>query len=299
MMRDAVLRDFSELDDVDISLTCDARLFIPSIADTVVIRPQDDVWLVWENCMQQADAVLLIAPETGGMLTQLTLMAERLNKRVLGCRSSAVRITSDKYLTYQKLHQSGIPTIPTYLFSDWPPNLSSAWVAKPIDGAGCADTAIFYDASDLNLWMQSRKETHIIQPLQPGIAASFSMLCKANKAYLLTCNRQKIVIDKELIQYQGGVINGLDSYRKVFETVAQQITRTIPGLAGYVGVDLIVDDENLYVVEINPRLTTSYAALYQACGANPARMLRDLFYNDDFDLPAIASHTIDISLDAA
>lgn len=298
-MRDAVLHDFLALNDVEISLTYDARLPRPPVDNAKSITPQDDVWSVWESCMQRADAVLLIAPETGGILTQLTLMAERLNKQVLGCHSSAVRITTDKYLTYQQLQQHGIPTITTYLLSDWPENEQGTWVAKPIDGAGCGDTALFDDAGQLLAWMRGRENTHIIQPLQRGEAASFSMLCKDGRAYLLTCNRQKIVMDNGVIQYQGGAINALISHRIAFEAIAQRIAGAFPGLAGYVGVDLIVDDEDWYVVEINPRLTTSYVALYQACGVNPARMLRDLFYNDSFDFPAIAYHAVDISLDAS
>lgn len=298
-MRDAVLHDFLALNDVEISITYDARLPRPPVADAKSITPQDDVWAVWESCMQHADTVLLIAPETGGILTQLTLMAERLNKQVLGCHSSAVRIASDKYRTYQQLQQHGIPTITTYLFSDWPKNELGVWVAKPIDGAGCGDTALFKHADQLVAWMRGRENTHIIQPFQPGEAASFSMLCKDGMAYLLTCNRQKILIDDGLIQYQGGLINAFISHRDIFEAIAQQIAEAFPGLAGYVGVDLIVDDEDSYVVEINPRLTTPYVALHQACGVNPARMLRDLFYNDSFDFPAITYHTVDISLDAS
>jgi len=313
MMRDAVLHDFSAIKDVQMSLTYDARLPSPSTLnahwEVKTIGPQDDVWSIWEVCMQQADAVLLIAPETGGVLTRLTQMAEGLKKTVLGCHSSAVQIASDKYQTYQQLQRHGIPTIATYLFQDYlfhigAKNARGSWVAKPIDGAGCADTAVFDDASQLVDWMQGREETHIIQPLQRGTAASMSVLCKDGKAYLLACNRQKITMQADeagnrKIGYEGSVLNALVQHQQAFDRLAQSIAQAIPGLAGYVGVDLVVDGDDIYVVEINPRLTTSYVALHQACGVNPARMLLDLFYNDDFNFPAIAYHLVDISLDAA
>jgi predicted ATP-grasp superfamily ATP-dependent carboligase len=299
LMRDAVLHDFSQLSEVEINLTYDARLSRPSIGKSKEVGRQDDVWALWDSCIQEADAVLFIAPETGGILTQLTLMAERLNKQVLGCCSSAVQIATDKYQTYLQLQRYEILTIPTYLLGDFPKSERGSWVAKPIDGAGCGGMALFDEVTQLQAWMKGRESTHIIQPLQHGEAASFSMLCKDGRAHLLTCNRQKIVMDNGAIQYQGGVINALISHRVAFEIIAQRIAKAFPGLAGYVGVDLIIDNEDLYVVEINPRLTTSYVALYQACGVNPARMLRDLFYNDSFDFPAIAYHTVDISLDTS
>ena len=44
----------------------------------------------------------------------------------------------------------------------------------------------------------------------------------------------------------------------------------VPGLRGYIGVDLILDEHapGVSVVEINPRLTTSYVGLRAALGQN-------------------------------
>jgi predicted ATP-grasp superfamily ATP-dependent carboligase len=296
MMRDAVLHDFSGLENMQILMTYDARLSKPSgTMDALSITEQDDVWAIWASRMEQADVVLLIAPETGGYLTQLSAMAERLNKMVLGCHTQAVQIAANKYQTYQHLRRHNIPTPSTYLYADWPQN-QGTWIAKPIDGAGCADTAVFENPHQLDAWMQTRKESHIIQPFVEGIPASLSMLCKAGKAYLLTCNRQKISFYDAKVEYQGGVVNDLTDYRDVFQYLAVKIAQAFSGLAGYVGVDLIVNGDDIYVLEINPRLTTSYVAMHQACGVNPARMLLDLFYNEAFELPAIAYRKVDISL---
>ncbi len=296
MMRDAVLHDFSALENMQILMSYDARLAKPSgEMDAIAIAEQDDVWETWASCMVQADAVLLIAPETGGYLSQLSAMAERLNKMVLGCHTQSVQIVSDKYQTYQHLKRQNIQTPSTYLYADWPQS-QGAWVAKPIDGAGCADTAVFENPHHLDAWMQTRKQSHIIQPFVEGIPASFSMLCKAGKAYLLTCNRQKIRFNDAELEYQGSVVNELIEYRDAFQHVAEKIAEAFSGLVGYVGVDLIVTGDDIYVLEINPRLTTSYVAMHQACGVNPARMLLDLFYNEAFELPAIAYRKVDISL---
>jgi predicted ATP-grasp superfamily ATP-dependent carboligase len=46
--------------------------------------------------------------------------------------------------------------------------------------------------------------------------------------------------------------------------------RAIPGLAGYVGVDLILTPGGPLVVELNPRLTTSYLGLRAATRRNLA-----------------------------
>ena len=296
MMRDAVLHDFSAVENMQILTTYDARLSKPfGVTDALAINEQDDVWATWASCMAQSDAVLLVAPETGGYLAQLSATAERLNKMVLGCHTQAVEIAADKYQTYQHLKRHNIQTPSTYLYADWPQS-ECAWIGKPIDGAGCSDTEVFESTHQLDVWMQTRKESHIIQPFVQGVPASFSMLCKSGKAYLLACNRQKMRFNDTKLEYQGGVVNDLIEYRDAFQHIAEKIAQAFSGLAGYVGVDLVVNGDDMYVLEINPRLTTSYVALHQACGVNPARMLLDLFYNDTFALPAIAYRKVDISL---
>lgn len=299
-MRDAVLRDFAQVPDVETVVTCDQRLAPPFEAhQLLMVDIQQDVWALWEQCIAASDAVLLIAPETGGVLEKLTLLAEKLNKVVLGSRSFAIKLAGDKWLSYQSFITHDIPTIKTYLANALPSQMAGAYVAKPIDGAGCDDMAYFADEASLRGWLQSRQQTHIVQAYQQGEAASFSMLCQSGEAFLLSCNRQQIQMNGQHFSYHGGVINGMAEYQQAFAQIAQKIARANPGLAGYIGVDVIVDDSEVFVLEVNPRLTTSYVALHQACGCNPAQMLLELFYNQTFAMPSIAHHQVSISLYAS
>lgn len=299
MMRDAALRDFAQIPDVEILMTCDQRLATPFQAHQVfMVDIQQDIWALWERCIADADAVLLIAPETAGVLKKLTLLAEGLNKLVLGSRASAIQWAGDKWLTYQSFISHHIPTVQTYLADDLPISKGLAYVAKSRDGAGCDDMAYFEDVQALQGWLKGREHSHIVQPYQKGDAASFSMLCKHGEAYLLSSNRQSIQIEGLKFSYRGGVMNGLDEYKEVFNAFAQKIAQAMPDLAGYVGVDLIVHEGEFFVLEVNPRLTTSYVALHQACGCNPAQMLLDLFYNDAFSMPVIAYHKVEFSINA-
>ena len=299
-MRDAALHDFALIPNLEIVVTCDQRLAAPLDAHQVLIVDITlDVWAIWEECISLSDAVLLIAPETCGVLEKLTRLAEGLNKMVLGSNSSAIKLAGDKWLTYQSFISHQIPTLETYLANAFPKGMKGAYVVKPRDGAGCDDMAYFEDAQSLQMWLKGREHTHIVQPYQTGDAASFSMFCKNGKAYLLSCNRQHIQVNGQQFSYRGGMTNGMNEYKETFNVLAQKITQAMPDLAGYVGVDLIVHQGAFFVLEVNPRLTTSYVALHQACGCNPARVLLDLFYNEAFIMPAIAYHKVEISLNAS
>lgn len=65
----------------------------------------------------------------------------------------------------------------------------------------------------------------------------------------------------------------------MFNTIAQKIAKADTGLLGYVGVDLIMTDEGAVVIDINPRLTTSYAGLRQSLSLNPAELILSIWQN--------------------
>lgn len=309
-MRDALLSDLSALLDVELTTTYDLRLKAPLYGcQAIPIQMQDDVWQVWAECIQQADAVWLITPETGGLLTRLTKLVAQYNKPLLGCSVTAVEIASSKLLTCKTLSDAGIATLPTYHFAEWlqcRPEAVDGWVAKMDDGAGCEESAYFRDATALSEWMQSRKSTHVIQAYQPGQPASISMLCRHGQAWLLSCNLQKISIVQGRFCYSGSVINGMAEHWGAFEGIVQQVAQALPGLAGYVGIDLIVGtDDSILVLEINPRLTTSYVGLHSAIKYNPAQLVLELLnynkalvMNEAFVMPDIARHKVEVSLHA-
>ena len=299
LMRDALMRDLAELAGVAVIGSHDARLPAPQFAhQSVAIHEQGDVWSIWNQCVANADAVWPIAPETSGVLSRFTALAESHQKTLLGSNAHAVDIAGSKMATFKTLQSAGINAVPSYSTDDWPKDEAGAWVTKPDDGVGCDGTLYFATTANLADWLEQGVATqHIIQPYRSGVAASLSMLCKQGQAWLLSCNQQKITLQEGKFSYHGSVLNGMAEHSQAFEHLAQQIAAAIPGLAGYVGVDVLVHQGHIEVLEINPRLTTSYAGLHQAIGCNPAGLVLDLLYNDHFELPKISRHLVDIALD--
>lgn len=299
LMRDAILRDFAESPEIELILTHDARLPAPS-ADAIAIRTEDDVWQVWQACIASADAVWPIAPETDGLLLRLTEMVAQQGKVLLACKSEAVRIASSKYATFELLKSAGIDCVETYRESKLCNALhSTAWVAKLDDGVSCDGSVYFAHYEALEAWLAAGcGQAHIFQPYVKGVPASISMLCKDGKAYLLSCNMQKIELSEEGFAYHGSVVNGMAQYWQVFAEVAAKVANAMPSLQAYVGIDVIVRDGRVLVLEINPRLTTSFAGLHKATGGNVSKLVLELIYNGGFPAPDyLARHVVEINLE--
>jgi predicted ATP-grasp superfamily ATP-dependent carboligase len=115
-----------------------------------------------------------------------------------------------------------------------------------------------------------------VQPFLPGTPLSLSLLAQDGAAWLLACNRQHVTCLDNAFTYRGGTVGGAEGRREVLEPLAARIVDALPGLWGYVGIDLVDTAEGPVVLEINPRLTTSYVGLRDSIGLNPAALVLDL-----------------------
>ncbi|HEY7985928.1 MAG TPA: ATP-grasp domain-containing protein [Methylophilaceae bacterium] len=292
-MLEALLADLLATHEVNIITSRDARL-PPLTLPVSVMEVGNDPWSLWQHCIKNADLVWLIAPETDGVLEKMTTLVPPA--KLIGCTPAAVKIAASKYATAQALTALNIPVVNTWKPEQAPTDLP-CYVAKPDGGAGGEDTRCFDSFAALQEWLQDgRAESHIIQPFQPGTAASISMLCHKGKAWLLSCNRQVVQLHKDRFVYGGSVINGMAQHWNAFADIAQRIASALPGLSGYVGVDVMVEGRNVTVLEINPRLTTSYAGLTQAAGLNVAKLVLDLFYNRPMQLAHRQRNVVTVKL---
>lgn len=302
MMRDALLRDFADITKVEVMTAYDLRLPKPrNVAHAIPIDAHADPEAIWRAMLNDCDAALIVAPETGGILAKLTTMIETANKLNLGCHSAAVQIASDKYVTYEVLFEAGINTIPTYIAQDTAglKDSSYGYVLKPRDGAGCENTYFCRTQAELiKLLNNHSTENFIVQPYQPGKAASISALFKAGRAWVLSCNEQLIDISEQQVILKGCTVNALTEYQERFHALANDIALAIPALNGYVGIDVIIADDAIFVVELNPRITTSYIGLRKSLNYNPASLILDIATKPVFEMPPILNNIVEIPLHA-
>lgn len=275
----ALVKDLAGLRGIDVTVARDGRLTDSGlVADVAWLRGDDDPWSFWQCRIDEADAVWPIAPETGGALERLSRLVLDRDRTLLGSRPDTVCLAASKLATSRHLGLCGVSVVPAWP-ADRPPSAFAGgrWVLKPDDGAGCEET-ILLDRGDTARQRVPQGELHrfVLQPFVKGTAASLSMLCQDGEAVLLSCNRQLVSCHGGVFVYEGSIVCGREERRAAFEPVAAAVAQAMPGLWGYVGVDLIDGPDGPVVVDVNPRLTTSYAALHEAIGSNPAALVTGL-----------------------
>jgi predicted ATP-grasp superfamily ATP-dependent carboligase len=154
-------------------------------------------------------------------------------------------------------------------------------VFKPRHGAGSQATFLVRNELELSRCSaQARDESFtgeaILQPFVPGQPASVAFLLGAGRCIPLWPAAQHLSDDGRF-RYLGGAAPLPESLRRRAGSIAERAVACVPGLRGYVGVDLVLGDvadgSADMVIEINPRLTTSYIGLRQLTKANLAEWM--------------------------
>lgn len=283
LMLKSLLEGLRKIPDVDVTVMLDARLIqeLDWSADQIaLIEAQDDCFIRFERLVRQHDAVWPIAPEFDSILFTLCRTVEQLGKTLLVPGSDAVGLAGDKYRTFQCLSREQIPTVPTRVL-DNSFVFSEECVIKPVDGVGGNDTYQICDAGDFRRISERLRSTgkYLVQPHLYGEKTSLSCLFKDGRAWLLSVNLQAFDIvngQYRLAAIQVNCRTDLSPYRNL----AASIAKAIPGLWGYAGIDLIETPECVMVLEINPRLTSSFVGLNAALGINAAALVLQLLHGD-------------------
>ena len=278
------LRRYAQLGhELEVIVMLDER--VNSLIDTsgiqvVFISPEQNTTDEFTRLAQNCDAIWPIAPEFDGILQGLCQTVADLNKLLLTSPAKVVALTGDKWLSYQHLKQCHIATVPTRLFTgvDQYEGDCSAWVVKPLDGVGCIDSYILSDKQDF-MAMQVRSGRYIIQPQLAGQTISLSCLFKQGRGWLLCANQQQFTINKQQYYLAQLIVNHTDDLA-AYRALVDAIALALPELWGYVGIDLIETPEQTWVLEINPRLTTSYVGINKALGLNVVEAVLQLVHGD-------------------
>jgi predicted ATP-grasp superfamily ATP-dependent carboligase len=292
-MLTALVADLAVLPGHEIVATSDPRyrLTVPSSVEIVTLRRS--VLLPFprylDSLLARVDAAWLIAPETDRCLERLAARVERKGIALLGSGAAAIRVASDKARLAHILSRKNVPYPRTRSLAfnspehAWTSRLKTSVaavgypvVAKPRRGAGCESVWLVRNARELQKAVQAFRATIgaerlVVQEYVSGLAASVSLLADGRRAVALAVNAQCVRAGRPFA-YQGGSTPLDHPLARQAASAAERACEAVPGLRGYIGVDVMLSDAGVVVIEINPRLTTAYLGVRQAVRENVAEL---------------------------
>ncbi|AMV16870.1 ATP-grasp domain-containing protein [Planctomyces sp. SH-PL14] len=298
----AVLADLAAVPGLRVVTTWDHRLARPLFPDGVeaveVDSPQAEI-RTFADLAAEATWTLVIAPETAGILSARVQAVHTAGGIALNGSVESIDLCGDKLRLAGFLRQRGIRTPAAALWDDevvgeleglrvgpdrWP------WpvVAKPRDGAGSQQTRrvdglmrgpsanLGWDELPQDPEFVGARENLLVQPWIAGRACSVAALVHPDgTATILPPAEQRFSEDGRM-SYLGGTIPAEGVSAAAVESLVRSVLSQVPGLRGWIGFDFLVPadaPESVVLIEINPRLTTSYVGYRRICRGNLARSL--------------------------
>lgn len=262
----------------------------PILIDINVIE-----WLE-ENASNFKKAIF-IAAENNNNLYNITKILEDNGVFTYTSSSDACMIASDKSLTYEEIGNA-VMQPRTFRFKIdskgyWKRaivNLHEKWQAedpltplkliiKPLIGVDCEDIVIIEDIDDLSYDLEEifpPGSRIIVQEYIEGVDVSVSLICNNGKATPISLNKQFVELKNNKGNYIGGMLPFESEYKKEAFEVAKKACEAIEGMNGFVGVDLLINENDIYPVyllEVNSRFTTPYVGLKKIANFNIAKTI--------------------------
>lgn len=279
----ALASDFATLAGCDVHVLRDADvdLLLPPTVRTHAVRDTAEYAEAFDEQAAAADWTVVIAPECDGALLACAERVLGSGGRLLSPGPDIILLSSDKQATAEHLARSGVAVPRGAVVApdhSVPAGLAFPLVIKPRDGAGSQGVRLVRSAADYAAAVREQASARV-EEYCPGEAASVAILCgPRGNAPLAPC-RQRLSDDGRLA-YLGGSTPIPQNLAERATALANRAVATLEGAVGYLGVDLVLGPEESgagdRVIEINPRLTTSYVGLRAAYDSNLAGAMLEI-----------------------
>lgn len=280
-MISALAADALAIPGVELRLMWDARLALPDVPRRWILMVADrpTAQRRFAELAGWAEGTILIAPESELILADLAERVLEVGGVLLSASEELIVLCSDKQLTAEHLRAAGVAVPHGVRISPGarlPRDFTFPAVLKPILGCGSQEVRLVTSlpAEGNPLPVPARLEVFC-----PGQAVSVAVLCGSEntaegfvqKLLPLPACRQHLAEDGTFA-YRGGSLPLPEELARRAQSLALRAVACLSHPLGYIGVDLVLgsaaDGSQDVVIEVNPRLTTSYVGLRQATGDN-------------------------------
>ncbi len=243
----------------------------------------------WIEVALRCDRTIVIVPELHQNLARIVQALRSAGATVVASSQRFLQATSDKLEAAGLFQKSGVSHPVTQSLTRFKSSKSHDLILdrslpvtlKRRDGAGCTEMMYFASEQRLTGWLnepdssQLSDDDWIVQQWHDGIAASMAIIA-SDEWRVLGGVEQRIELlpvtvgslsssrDVFAVSYGGGIGPLTVVPYELLDGLALRVRAALPsGALGWIGVDFIIPTSmgslaDLFVIEVNPRLTTSY-----------------------------------------
>ncbi|MHA1149600.1 MAG: ATP-grasp domain-containing protein [Promethearchaeota archaeon] len=283
------------LDDRIISLS---KFISADIIESVL--EQEEYLQKFVKMVEKNNFCFIIAPEFSNILFDLTKIVKDHKKTLLSIDLEGVSLGTSKIKTYNYFIKSNVKTPRTFLIPKKDRTLSKDFllekfkelskpiIIKPNDGVGA--NSIFYFESERDIFnflntidqLIDLTSDFLLQEYIEGEDLSASLIGTHLNPLILSINTQNINIKSHnSSEYIGGTtpINNFEQVKLNLKGILKNLDLTM--FRGYFGLDFILKpDGTIYLIEINPRLTTSYLGIRNISDSNITSIIFETIQNN-------------------
>ena len=256
----SVVNEYCKSQEYQVYYFLDSRLKLDNLGKSIEVKSSEQLYDI--KLLRTFDLILPILPEQNMELYSYCEFLAEQNIETLISSPETIKVLSDKYVFSSFCLKHNIPCIPSYLSSQINAIPHDTIIEKDRYGVGCSHVKKISKKDSI------KRKKMIYQPYIKGNHFSLCVYYEKQSFKLLTLNEQDIVLDNNKIKLRSLKVNVKNSHYLELYSILRNIYKSLPGLYAYVGVDLIMTRDKILVVEVNPRLTTSFTGISSTLGIN-------------------------------
>ncbi len=260
-----------------------------------VVYKDDNFISIFKELTRKSDYAFIIAPESENILYNLTSIVKNLPTKLLSNELEAIKLGTSKLLTYQFFLKNNLPT-PSTMKVDFNDNLSlmnftadlsKPLILKPLDGVGSEQVYFFNSNEDFESFLKDppiyfdKSRAYVIQEFVSGRDMSTLLLSNSpflkNAILILGVSNQRILLQPicSNLRYLGGDSPVFFENEGFYHLLYKKLNKIdFSKFHSFFGIDFISTKEcEISLIELNPRLTTSYIGIRNVIDFNPVSLL--------------------------
>lgn len=255
-----------------------------NVDQKIPVNSQAEAEHVFQKTAENTDAALIIAPETNDTLQKLVEKIEQTSTTSLNSSANSIAQVTDKALLQQHAKKLGLTT-PETLSLNVEENAEETAqiidekigfpaIIKPTNSVACEALNIVKNQEEAKTAITKiaklANRRFMAQKLIQGTHASVTLISNGTEAQPVTLNGQNLSLKppNQTSTYNGGTSPLNHKQQTKAFAAAKKLVQSIQGLKGYIGVDFVLTDDDPVVIEVNPRITTSFIGIQKILNLN-------------------------------